>query len=95
MDKIPAKHLIQKGRIVTTWSIWPVKERVSILRCFNCLEFGHRAERCTGADREVNAGTVARQDTSGKTARTPRFALPARQLDIEQTKLGVLVLGNW
>ncbi|CAH2010194.1 unnamed protein product [Acanthoscelides obtectus] len=51
MDKIPAKHLIQKGRIVTTWSIWPVKERVSILRCFNCLEFGHRAERCTGADR--------------------------------------------
>ncbi|CAH1991408.1 unnamed protein product [Acanthoscelides obtectus] len=37
---------------------------------------------------EVNAGTVARQDTSGKTARTPRFALPARQLDIEQTKLG-------
>lgn len=43
--------LMKKGRIKIGWVGCRIRERVEVVRCFKCLEFGHRRKDCNGEDR--------------------------------------------
>lgn len=51
VTKTVASALNRKGRIKIGWVNCRVRERVTISRCFRCLEFGHRAFECKGPDK--------------------------------------------
>jgi hypothetical protein len=40
-------NLIQKQRIKAEWDSVRVKESINILRCFSCLQYGHKKEECS------------------------------------------------
>lgn len=46
-----AADLAQKGKIKIGWVFCRVRKRVNIIRCFRCLQFGHRMAECTGEDK--------------------------------------------
>ncbi|KAJ8929748.1 hypothetical protein NQ314_017538 [Rhamnusium bicolor] len=46
-----ARELSRKGKIKIGWVLSRVRERVSVTRCFRCLEFGHIQQGCAGVDR--------------------------------------------
>jgi len=46
-----ASRLVNGPRIKIGWSVCRVKARVPVIRCFKCLDFGHRKTTCTGPDR--------------------------------------------
>lgn len=41
-----ARTLINVGTIKVGWVKCAVREKVVVLRCYNCLEFGHRSKNC-------------------------------------------------
>lgn len=51
IGKETAKKIVAQGRIEVGWNMCRVRERVNILRCFKCLNFGHRATECAGEDK--------------------------------------------
>lgn len=51
ISKYAANLLIKVGRIRIGWVKCRIRERITVLRCFRCLEFGHKRQECTGPDR--------------------------------------------
>lgn len=51
MSKPDAQILVKIGRIKVGWVNCRVKERIEVVRCFRCLDFGHRVSGCKGPDR--------------------------------------------
>lgn len=51
IDRANARRLIQMRVIRIGWIGCRVKERVTVIRCFRCLNFGHRIADCKGQDR--------------------------------------------
>lgn len=46
-----AADIIRAGNIKIGWTRCTIKERVEIVRCFRCLNFGHKAQGCRGQNR--------------------------------------------
>lgn len=49
--RVKANILVKAGRIKIGWVNCRIRERVTVIRCFRCLGFGHRANECNGPDR--------------------------------------------
>lgn len=43
--------LCKKGTIRIGWTLCRIRERVNIIRCYRCLEFGHNKSECQGEDK--------------------------------------------
>lgn len=51
IDETGAKALLRMARIKIGWVSCRIRRRVDVPRCFKCLDYGHRSDRCTGTDR--------------------------------------------
>lgn len=51
VDKRAAAELVKMGKIEIGWSRCTVRYRATVVRCFRCLEFGHRSSECSGVER--------------------------------------------
>lgn len=51
MEKEAATHYCNMGSIKMGWGSCRIRRRIYILRCFRCLNFGHRTGECDGEDR--------------------------------------------
>ncbi|KAK9687557.1 hypothetical protein QE152_g36182 [Popillia japonica] len=51
MERRSANLLIKDGKIKIGWINCRVRERVVVMRCYKCLEFGHLTKECKGPDR--------------------------------------------
>lgn len=49
-----ADALLKRRRITIGWSRCRLRERVDVLRCYRCLEFGHLTNSCKGQDRSAD-----------------------------------------
>lgn len=64
LPKKAALILLKKDKIRIGWVQCQIVERVPIIRCFKCLELGHRAKDCKGEDRAtacINCGEIGHQ----------------------------------
>ncbi|KAL7726487.1 hypothetical protein ACLKA6_001109 [Drosophila palustris] len=53
-----ARNALNVGRLKVGWVNCRLRERVSLTRCFKCLEFGHMARQCTS---EVDRSDMCRR----------------------------------
>lgn len=51
VNKNNANLLLKAGRIKIGWVYCRVRERVTVIRCYKCLDFGHTIKECKGPDR--------------------------------------------
>lgn len=42
------------GRVSMGWAMCSVRIRKNVLRCYRCLEYGHRSVECNDPDRSKN-----------------------------------------
>lgn len=47
VDKSAFRAIIKEGKLKIGWSVCSAFESVDIRRCFKCLGFGHKADKCT------------------------------------------------
>ncbi|KAK9718508.1 hypothetical protein QE152_g23129 [Popillia japonica] len=50
-SRATANAILKRGRIRIGWVDCRVRERIEVIRCFKCLEFGHTKNSCKGEDR--------------------------------------------
>lgn len=50
-NRATASKLAKTGRVRIGWVDCRVRERLGVLRCYRCLEFGHSSRDCQGPDR--------------------------------------------
>jgi hypothetical protein len=48
------RRLIKRGKVRIGLGMCRVQERVEVIKCFRCWNYGHRAFECTGPDRRQN-----------------------------------------
>lgn len=66
-----ANRLIADGRVKIGWLNCRIKERIRVVRCYRCQEFGHIAAQCKGEDRGQQCfrcrrtGHMAKECTAG------------------------------
>lgn len=46
LDKEIATELINRGKVKIGWVMCRIRQRIHIVRCLRCLQFGHRANQC-------------------------------------------------
>nr|XP_037877412.1 uncharacterized protein LOC119630951 [Bombyx mori] len=51
LDEEDAGRLLAGGKIRVGLNICHIHERIELLRCYRCWEYGHKAENCNGEDR--------------------------------------------
>ncbi|KAJ8928007.1 hypothetical protein NQ314_019473 [Rhamnusium bicolor] len=59
MRKDITAELVKRGKIKIGWVLCRLRRRVNIIRCYKCLDFGHRTSECTGPDKSdlcINCG---------------------------------------
>ncbi|CAG9765780.1 unnamed protein product [Ceutorhynchus assimilis] len=49
-----ARKFQEAKRIRIGWVACRIKSKIQLIRCYRCLEFGHRTTECKGADRSKN-----------------------------------------
>lgn len=70
-----ATDLIRRGRIRIGWLNCKIQERVFIIRCFKCLEFGHKMNECKGEDRGEICWNCGKNDHKLKECRNEPYCL--------------------
>ncbi|CAH1170772.1 unnamed protein product [Phaedon cochleariae] len=50
LPELAARNLATKGNIKIGWTSCKIRERITLTRCYRCLEFGHRSQECKGED---------------------------------------------
>lgn len=50
MRKQVADDLAKSGRIKIGWVQCRIRKMINLVRCYKCLQFGHRTEECKGED---------------------------------------------
>ncbi|KAK9701257.1 Zinc knuckle [Popillia japonica] len=51
VSRANANMLVKLGRVKIDWVSCRIRERITIIRCYKCLEFGHASRVCQGLDR--------------------------------------------
>ncbi|KAJ8928738.1 hypothetical protein NQ314_018663 [Rhamnusium bicolor] len=59
MRKDIAAELVKRGKIKIGWVLCRLRRRVNIIRCYKCLNFGHRTSECTGPDKSDLSHDIA------------------------------------
>lgn len=77
-SKFIANRMILAKVIRIGWVNCRVRERVTVPRCFNCLEFGHRASECKGPDRSNACLNCYQTDHKAKECKNTHYCLACK-----------------
>lgn len=88
LRKGPARDLIKRGSVKIGWTLCGVRARVNVVRCYKCLEFGHRSSDCEGTDKSGICLNCGEDNHRAKDCKNASFCLTCKVVGhrAEQTR---------
>lgn len=81
VSKPVANVMIQAKTIKIGWISCRVRERVSVPRCYNCLDFGHKATECEGPNRSDTCMNCGQSGHRAKDCKNGHYCMSCKTDD--------------